>query len=69
MFYFKSVFFSLVTPGLFGTNIRLSFLADRRVSFPGKIDIHFTHIFGVEIKLQHNIAVWYQAKRLGFGVR
>lgn len=56
-------------PGVIEASICLSFLADRRVSFLGRIGIHFTHVLRIETELQHNIAVWYHAKRLGFGVR
>lgn len=49
-------------PGVIEASILLSFLADRRVSFPGKIGIHFTHVLGVETELQHNTAEWYHAE-------
>lgn len=60
--------FSLM-PGVIEASILLLFLADRRISFLGRIGIHFTHVLRIETELQHNIAVWYHAKRLGFGVR
>lgn len=53
--------FSLLIPWDIEAGILLSFLADRRVSFPGNVGIHFAHVLGVERK-QHNIAVWYHAE-------
>lgn len=35
----------------------LSCLADARASFLGKVGIHFSHVLGVEVELQHNITM------------
>lgn len=69
IFDFKSQYFFLIRPAVIEASILLSFLAERKVSFLGRISIHFIHVLRIEIELQHNIAEWYHAKRLGFGVR